>query len=496
MFISMLDFERTRMFSTTRITLVVVGTWVLIVGTGGTAFPWVDPFRTETAVAPEPGVPWRSPSPLPALPDLGAPEPPDASQPLTLPELTDFALRNNPQTREAWFAAQVAAADVGIEGADWLPDISGVFNLTRSKQVSANGAEIPWQTRYGPSVSLSYVLFDFGARGSEVTAARYTRLAANLTHNRVLQNVMLAVEQAYYQLLGFDALVEANELSLRNSRTVLDAADRRRESGLATVVDIYRVQTQVAQAELTLTQSKGNREKAKGQLASAVGLPVDTALHVQTPMAPPQVRDITTSIAELLERARANRPDLIAADAQARAARASAAAAARSAFPSIDLTASSGSTSIKSTVTDERSSLNAYSLSLNLRVPLFSGFRNTYTVRRAQDQAEQATAARDVLRRQTELDVWQTYYDVRTAATAITSAEAQVKSAEQTADATLARYQEGYGSILDLITAQQDASTARVQRIQSYFDWFTAFAQFTHAVGGVTEALTPGEGAP
>jgi outer membrane protein TolC len=213
-------------------------------------------------------------------------------------------------------------------------------------------------------------------------------------------------------------------------------------------------------------------------------------------MAPPQVRDITASIAELLERARANRPDLIAADAQARAARASAAAAARSAFPSIDLTASSGSTSIKSTVTDERSSLNAYSLSLNLRVPLFSGFRNTYTVRRAQDQAEQATAARDVLRRQTELDVWQTYYDVRTAATAITSAEAQVKSAEQTADATLARYQEGYGSILDLITAQQDASTARVQRIQSYFDWFTAFAQFTHAVGGVTEALTPGEGAP
>jgi outer membrane protein len=219
-------------------------------------------------------------------------------------------------------------------------------------------------------------------------------------------------------------------------------------------------------------------------------------LRIQTPMAPPQIRDIATSIAELLERARANRPDLISADAQARAARASAAAAARAALPSIDLTASSGYTSIKDTVSDERASLNAYSLSLNLRVPLFTGFRNTYTVRKAQDQAEQATAARDVLSRQTELDVWQTYYDVQTAATAITSAEAQVKSAAQTAEATLARYQEGYGSILDLITAQQDESTARVQRIRAYFDWFTAFAQLTHAVGGVTEALTPGQGTP
>jgi outer membrane protein TolC len=484
------------MVSTTRITLVVVGAWGIIFGAGETAFSWFDPFRTDAAVAPEPGVPWRPPSPLPASPDLGAPEPPDASKALTLPELTEFALRNNPQTREAWFAAKVAAADVGIEGADWLPDIDGVFNLTRGKQVSTNGTEIPWQTRYGPSVSLSYVLFDFGARGSEVTAARYTRLAANLSHNRVLQNVMLAVEQAYYQLIGFDALVAANELSLRNSRTALDAADRRRESGLATAVDISRAQTQVAQAELTLTQSKGNREKAKGQLASAVGLPVDTALRVQTPAAPPQIQDITASMAELLERARANRPDLIAADAQATAAQATAAAAARAALPSIDLTASSGYTSVKDTVTDERSNLNAYSLSLNLRVPLFRGFRDTYTAKRAEEQAEQATAARDVLSRQAELDVWQSYYDVQTAASAITSAEAQVKSAEQTAEATLARYQEGFGSILDLITAQQDESTARVQRIRSYFDWFTAFAQFTHAVGGATDGFTPARETP
>ena len=60
-----------------------------------------------------------------------------------------------------------------------------------------------------------------------------------------------------------------------------------------------------------------------------------------------------------------------------------------------------------------------------------------------------------------ELDVWQSYYDLQTAASGIGSTEAQVKSAEQTAQATLARYKSGFGSILDLTTAQQDESNAR-----------------------------------
>jgi len=188
-----------------------------------------------------------------------------------------------------------------------------------------------------------------------------------------------------------------------------------------------------------------------------------------------------------LTRAKANRPDLIAAEAQARAAQSTADATARSSWPSIDLTADTGVTSFS----NDRSTANFYALSLNLRFPLFTGFRNTYSVRQAREQAEEAAAARDVLNRQTELDVWQAYYDVQTAASGISSAEAQVKSAEQTAEATLARYQSGYGSILDLITAQQDAATARVDRIQSYFDWFTAVAQFTHSVGG-TDAPVSG----
>jgi len=458
---------------------------------GGVGLPWFDPFESDAAVAPAPGVRWESRDPLPVVPEPAVPESLKNGAPLTLPELTEFALRNNPATRQAWLVARAAAAGVGIEEAARLPEVSGLFGLTRSEQVSASGTSVPWQTRYGPSVSLSYLLFDFGARAGRVEAAEYDLLAANLSHNRVLQDVVFQVEQAYYLLLGFDALEEANALSLQNNQTALEAAQKRRESGLATVADIYRVETQVAQAQLNLTRSRGGLEKAKGQLASAVGLPVTAVLNVQMQLSPPSVRTITASMTELLERAKASRPDLVAAETQFRAARSSADAAAYSSLPSIEVTAETGTAYF----TDQRPSVNSYNVSVNLRVPLFSGFRDTYTVRQAQAQAQQAEAARDLLTRQTELEVWQAYYDVQTAASGMTSTEAQVRSAEQTAQAALARYQAGYGSVLDLITAQQDAANARVQRIQSFLDWFIALARLNHSLG-MSGGLIEAGGAP
>ena len=76
---------------------------------------------------------------------------------------------------------------------------------------------------------------------------------------------------------------------------------------------------------------------------------------------------------------------------------------------------------------------------------------------------------------------------MQTAADGVTTTAVQLRAARQTAEATLARYQSGFGSLLDLITAQVDESNARVQRIQSFLDWFTAVARLNYAIGA-TEA--------
>ena len=461
--------------------LLGVAGWSLSV-LPASAMDFKDPFATERYVSPAPNLRWQSSEPLPTVPEPAPVKFPPPDRELSLPELTELALLNNPRTRQAWYAARAAAAGIGIEQADDLPQITASYLQQRSESGGQSGNQVPWLTRYGPSVSLTWLLYDFGVGDNQQKAAEFLALAATLTQSRVLQDVMFLVEQNYYLYLGTDALVRSNELFLNAVQTSLDATQRRREAGLATVADVYRAETQVAQAQLNLTRSKGTLEKTRGAVASAVGLPVNAGLRIQSLGGEPKISEITSSLDSLLARAKESRTDLVAAEAQARAARAQAEAAARAGYPTISLSASTGATYFRHDNPAPRTDTN--SISLNISIPLFTGFRQTYATRQAEARAAQAEASRDVLTRQTELDVWQSYYDVRTAADGVSTTAVQLRAAQQTAEATLARYQSGFGSLLDLITAQVDESNARVQRIQSYLDWFVAIARLNYAIGG------------
>ena len=84
--------------------------------------------------------------------------------------------------------------------------------------------------------------------------------------------------------------------------------------------------------------------------------------------------------------------------------------------------------------------------------------------------------------------MWQSYCDVQTAAGGVNTTAVQLRAAQQTAEATLASYSGGFGSLLDLITAQVEESNARVLRIQSFLDWFTAVGSLNFAISASDHA--------
>jgi outer membrane protein TolC len=469
-------------------------------------FGLVDPFSTGKKVAPAPNQRWI---PEQALPQVPAPAsmqslPAELSKPLSLAQLTEIALALNPRTRQAWLQARVEAAQSGIDHSSDFPQITGLISDRIARPISATsgfpntttinqsgstvadrnlpgGGLQPYSVfaTYGPTVALSYVLFDFGKRAADKEATGYRLLAANLAQNRTLQDVAFQVEQAYYRVLGFEQLVRATRESLKNFETALDAAQRRRDSGLATVADVYRSETQVGQAQLVLTRNEGELSKARGLLASAAGLPVNIPVQLEPVTALAPVTEITQSMVDLLKEAKASRPDLVAAEARARAAQATARAEARAGLPTLQFV----SQYARQIYTNALTAQDAYTFGLNLSIPIFSGFGDTYRVRRREEEAKIAESARDLVYTQTEQDVWQAYFDLQTAATSISSSNNLVKSASQSAEAALARYQGGVGSLLDLITAQLDDTNAKVQRIQSYLDWYQALARLNFALG-------------
>src|SRR3712207_6397244 len=93
----------------TAMTLCVLAFGMLAPSAPAQSF-WSDPFGAMRNVSPAPGVRWESKKPLPEIAQPEATPQPQRGAPLALAELTEYALRNNPRARQAWFAARAAAA--------------------------------------------------------------------------------------------------------------------------------------------------------------------------------------------------------------------------------------------------------------------------------------------------------------------------------------------------------------------------------------------------
>jgi TolC family type I secretion outer membrane protein len=428
-----------------------------------------DPFQTDQLRPAVPSQFWTGPT-------VPCPQQPVVPDPLTLVQAVDIALCQNPQTRQSWAVAKVQAAAVGEARSAYLPDINASASLQRSEV--RNTPNAGGFTDLRASLSLDYLLFDFGGRAANVALARESLLAANWTHNNTLQVVILNAVQGYYQLFATQEAVQSTLAAEKASLASLEAARARLKAGTATRADVLQTQTAYSQAQLDRTQAEGDAAAARGILANALGLPAQRELRIAPPPDLEAQKVSERAVDELIEDARRLRPDLAAAQAQVRAAESnvvvqqSVGRPTISAFGALDaLQASPGS--------DPRSG----AVGVQLNIPLFTGFRNTYRVYQARAQVELDTASRDRLESDIALDVWRAYQDLRTQRQSLDTASDLVASAQENYNVALARYKAGVGTITDLLNAQSALVNAELQRIRARYQWNLAKATLAKAIG-------------
>ncbi|MDR0578576.1 MAG: TolC family protein [Candidatus Accumulibacter sp.] len=430
-----------------------------------------DPFGVDASIPPRPLLAAQDGSDFtPCLPrPLGAV--------YGLLDVVDQALCRNPQTREAWASARAQAAEVGVARAAYLPRIDA--GVTASRQRADGDAA----TARGASLTLSWLLYDSGARDADLEAARQLLLAASGALDATVQTVFLAAMQAYYDAQAARAALDAAWQSEKASRESLAAAETRHRVGAATPADSLQARTAWSQTVLDRIRAEGLAETALGALASVMGFDAGTPVALDAiPDAAPGAafeRDVEALIAE----ARRLRPDLLAAEARFRAAQAGVERARAAGRPTLSLSAGPAWQDTGSIRADRQS------IGLTLTLPLFSGHETTYRVRAAEARAEAAGAQREALRQQIALDVWTNHQNLVTATQAVKSAADLLSSAEQSERVALGRYKAGVGTLLDLLNAQSALAKARVQRIQAALDWFVSRAALARAVGALDSRL-------
>jgi outer membrane protein len=447
---------------------------ITIIGMSASAFAdSSDPFATRALTAPSPAA--NSAAPVAAFPCTfpGVP-----AAPLSLSDVVERALCNNPQTREAWANARVQAAQLGVSKAANLPTVnaSGAVshNATNGRgTVSSNSYD-----QRSAGLSLSYLLYDFGARSATIGNARQVLIAANATQDTTIQSVFLAAVQDYYQVFSAQSVVRADLEAEKAARESLKAATVRYEVGAGTPADKLQAQTAYSQAVLNRIRAEGDARNAQGVLADVMGLDADTAVRIAPPAAQTPAENFERDVSRLIDEARDNRPDLAAAEAQVKAAEANVAAARASGKPSLSLSAD-----LNYTDTSVSDPFRSSALGLNLSVPLFTGYNTTYRLRAAQEQVAVRTAQRDNIRQQVALDVWKAYQSLLTETQSVKSSADLVESATQSERVAMGRYKAGAGNILDVLTAQSALASARQQNVQALYGWYIAKATLAQAMG-------------
>jgi outer membrane protein len=402
---------------------------------------------------------------------------------LTLADVLEVALANDPTTRIAWRDARARVAAIGIERADYYPQIEGTVAATRSHTVIQGGRLTSSQTTYGPGATLDWLLLDFGERSGAVETARREALSAVWTHGAAVQGTLLRTIEAYVDYVGAKASLAASETSRAEAQTNFEAAQGRREAGVATIADVLQAKTAMSQATLFTQTIAGSIGSLRGALATAMGIPANVPFDVEElPTEVPSI-ELSKSVDELIERAKTTRPDLASSREDWLAAKADIKTARGAWLPKLEMTGAFS----RNTYDTSGTSLSGtpWSLGVVLRIPVFDGLRAHYDIARAKETERAAAEVARSLEQDVVNDVWRSFYDLQTAAQRIETAKDLLASATESEQVALGRYTEGVGTLLDLLNAQSALAAARAQDIAARADWFVSAARLLHATGGL-----------
>jgi outer membrane protein TolC len=445
--------------------------FLLLTATGTALAAGIDPFNTAgiTPPAPSPQMAGRQ-TDVPCAREI-------PGAPLSAIDAVDLTLCNNPQTREVWAAARVQAAQVGVAQAAWLPSLDGRLGASRYQNDNR------YYNASSAALTLSWLVFDSGARSANGEYARQLLAAAAATQDSRVQSLFLSALQAFYTAQATRAAVVSTTEAERAAREGFNAAESRYNVGVATPADRLLAQTALSQATLTRIKAEGEARNALGALANAMGFRAGQSLTLESPPAELPAGDFQREVAALIAEAEVRRPDLKAAEAQVKAAQASVDLVQAQGRPTVSL--STGPTWAET----DRVSVNGGVIGVTVSLPIFSGFDTTYRVRAAAAQVDVKNAQLETLRNQVALDVWKAYQSLTTATQSLKTTVDLVASAEQSERVALGRYKAGVGTVLDLLTAQSALASARLQRIQAALDWFVYRATLAQAVGALDYTL-------
>lgn len=352
-------------------------------------------------------------------------------------------------------------------------------------------------TNESVGITITQLIFDGGRTIANIRSAKYADIAGRATLLRQLQTLALNVANAYYAVLEDNATVTADAQLVHEFEVNEASVAAQIRNGAAARSDIAAAQFQTAQARGNLVTAQGTAIGAQASFATTLGLDADAQVLPKQLAAAPAAPN--PSYAASLNRAFVMRPDYISAAYNVRSAQENLRYAKLARFPI--LTAGASATvskqfidcfsSANTTNPAIAASLcpgpdsweNTKTVGLNLSIPIYDQGVTNYNVAIAASQLDQDVATLNSTKLTVESDVRSALATLISSRASLVQATSELASAQVSLDATQAQYKVGATTILNVVTAEANLTTAQSAYITALYGVYTAYQNYLYATG-------------
>jgi outer membrane protein len=403
---------------------------------------------------------------------------------LSLSDAQALALTNNPQISFARLTALASQQVTRQVRSNLWPtatmDLTAVDSEPGSR-ITAGALNNPTvYPRAAAGATVTQLITDFGRTTNLISSASLAAKAENQNALATKEQILLAVDQAFYNALQTHAVLTVAQQTVNDRQTVSDQVGALFKSKLKSELDLSFANVNLAQAKLLLLDAQNNENAAHAALSAVLGFSsLQSFQLVEDPasnVAPPG------NVDELISTALTVRPEILALDYQSESAAKFQKAERDLLFPNIRALGTVGDTPVRNPAI----SPNWYAaVGLNVDIPVFNGFLFTARAREA-SLREQATRERlRDLRDRISRDVRTSWLNANTAYQRLAVTQQLLDQANLALNLAQARYHLGLGSIVELSQGQLQQTQAQISNAQAMYDYRLSLALLQYQTSGI-----------
>lgn len=406
---------------------------------------------------------------------------PVSQTPLSLAQAESIAIANQPRLLAAQLRAQASAQRIREARSGLQPTIN--FNATGalvadtgSSTAVGNITTSAVSDRFAYGGNLSQLVTDFGRTSSLIRSTRFQSDAQGDLATLTRAQVRLNVREAYYGVLGAEAVLRAAQAAQQNRHLISRQLEALAQSELRSTLDVNFAKVLESEAELAVVRAQSTVSRERSRLATAMGEPQEVHAALSEPTNP----DVLPATPEdLLQQAMTERADLSAAHAQQLSAEQFAQSEKRLSYPTLNVLGAAGQVPYHDHTLHDSYAAAGF----NLNIPVFNG--GLFAARRAEAQLEATARTRDTeaLRLQVNEQVRSTWYRADEAYRSLDVTARLVQQSKEALRLAQDRYDAGLGSIVELNEAQLNETSAEISAADATYTYLSRRADLDFAAG-------------